>query len=80
MDEKFENWKAVNKEFCDKANEYEIQCLYATTLIINELRTFKRNQENFTNKGSEVDINKIINRLSSIRSHLRYLKKDTQEK
>ena len=74
MDEKFQVWKDQNKKFCEKANEYQQYVLYASDILIEDLSKFREQVNSFDSLYTEVGINKMINILASIRTHLRHTK------
>lgn len=68
MEENFGKWKELNKEFCLKANEHQIQTLYLTQFVISELQQFALKQLKFNELASEIYINKVVNKLAKIRT------------
>ena len=74
MDKHFDNWKNEEKEFCSKAGSVEIQILYIMQDVGSNIDTFIEMLKSHDKDYREVDMNKMINKLSSIRTYIRHLK------
>lgn len=72
MDENFENWKSKNKAFCEQATVIQQQMLYITEGVMLNLNDFRNDLKNLRQKHKEIDINRIINKMGSIRTFIRH--------
>lgn len=80
MDEKFEDFKKENKEFCEKADTYQQEILFITEDILGKLEAFRCYQRDFNKDYMKININKLVNELARIRSLINNLKwKDSKK-
>lgn len=69
MDKKFEKWTAENKDFCEKADTYQIQVLYISSRIQEDIEVFIDRQECFDKTlrtMSYADKFKILTRIKEL--------------